>query len=227
MAKIEGLRVTNYRVLKDVTLGKLWKARRAIRLTPVTAFIGSNGVSKSCLFAAFGFLADSLKLGVEEACDTRGRGGFNRIRSQGSAGSIGFEIFFLQGAGTRPITYELDIDADGTRRPCVARDRLRQGREGQKYGRPFSFLMMNNGRGVAWKGDAQRQQVDADENTELELEELLNGPWALNTMFSFDDVMSGLRDLVGSENAPNHPGLLRPCECFAAFSSTLVLRSPA
>ena len=84
MAKIEGFRIKNYRVLKNVTLGKLWNMQQAQPLTPMTAVIGKNGVGKSSLFDAFGFLADCLKLGVEEACDTRGRGGFDRIRSQGS-----------------------------------------------------------------------------------------------------------------------------------------------
>ena len=50
----------------------------------MTAVIGKNGVGKSALFDAFGFLADALKSGVEEACDQRGRGGFERLRSQGA-----------------------------------------------------------------------------------------------------------------------------------------------
>jgi AAA15 family ATPase/GTPase len=83
MAKIEGFRIKKYRVLKNVTLGKLWNMQQAKPLTPMTAVIRKNGVGKSSLFDAFGFLADCLKLGVEEACDTRGRGGFDRIRSQG------------------------------------------------------------------------------------------------------------------------------------------------
>ena len=86
MAKIEGIRVANYRVLKNVTLGKLWNTQKVDPLTPMTAVIGKNGVGKSSLSDAFGFLTDCLKLGVEEACDVRGRGGFRRIRSQGSTG---------------------------------------------------------------------------------------------------------------------------------------------
>ena len=62
---------------------ELWNLQKAAPLTPMTAVIGKNGVGKSTLFDAFGFLADSLKSGVEEACDTRGRGGFDRIRTQG------------------------------------------------------------------------------------------------------------------------------------------------
>ena len=154
MAKIEGFRVANYRALKSVTLGKLWNAPKDVPLTPVTAVIGRNGVGKSCMFDAFGFLADCLELDVEKACNTRGRGGFNRIRSQGSAGPIRFEIHFRQGTRTQPITYVLDIDADSTGRPYVARECLRQRRKGQKNGEPFPFLTMNDGKGVVTRTES-------------------------------------------------------------------------
>jgi predicted ATPase len=79
MAKIEGIRIRNFRVLRDITLGKLWNLQKAEPLAPMTAVIGKNGVGKSTLFDAFGFLADCLKSGVEEACDLRGRGGSRYI----------------------------------------------------------------------------------------------------------------------------------------------------
>ena len=94
MAKIEGFRVKNFGTLKNAELGKLWNKQDSRPLTPFTAVIGKNGVGKSTLFDAFGFLADALKLGVEEACDTRGRGGFQKIRSQGQDGAIEFEIYY-------------------------------------------------------------------------------------------------------------------------------------
>lgn len=71
MAKIEGIRIRNFKALKDVTIGKLWSLQNAVSLTPMTAVIGKNGVGKSTLFDVFGFLADCLKTGVEEACDLR------------------------------------------------------------------------------------------------------------------------------------------------------------
>ena len=103
MAKIEGIRIQNFRALRDVTLGQLWDSPRSIQpLTPLTTVIGKNGVGKSSLFDAFGFLADCLKLGVEQACDGRGRGGFQRIRSQGADGAIEFTVYYQQSSEAGP-----------------------------------------------------------------------------------------------------------------------------
>lgn len=172
MARIEGFRIKNFRVLKDVTLGKLWNTQQTSPLTPLTAVIGKNGVGKSTLFDAFGFLADCLKSGVEEACDSRGRGGFDRIRTQGQNGPIEWEVYYKEEASARPITYELAIDLDVFGRPCVFKERLRQRRKGQKRGRPFSFLILNEGKGVVWKGDVEGRQID-EERGPLDLEGLI------------------------------------------------------
>ena len=112
MARIEGFSIKNYGVLRDITIGKLWNTQQNQSLTPMTVVIGKNGTGKSSLFDALGFLADCLKSGVEEACDARGRGGFDRIHSQGSNEPIEFQIYYRQASGDRPITYELVIDTE-------------------------------------------------------------------------------------------------------------------
>lgn len=160
MAGIEGLRIKNYRALKDITLGKLWNTQNQDSLTPMTAVIGKNGVGKSTLFDAFGFLSDCLKGGVEEACDARGRGGFERLRSQGQEGSIEFQIYYKEDYNSRPITYELAIDLDTDNRPYVKKERLRQRRKGQKTGWPFSFLLLDEGKGIVWKEEEEGKQVE-------------------------------------------------------------------
>ncbi|BAG04206.1 MULTISPECIES: AAA family ATPase [Microcystis] len=160
MSGIEGLRIKNYRALKDITLGKLWNTQNRDSLTPMTAVIGKNGVGKSTLFDAFGFLSDCLKGGVEEACDARGRGGFERLRSQGQEGSIEFQIYYKEDYNSRPITYELAIDLDTDNRPYVKKERLRQRRKGQKTGWPFSFLLLDEGKGIVWKGEEEGKQVE-------------------------------------------------------------------
>ena len=92
MPLIEGFRVQNYRALRDVTLGKLSNLQNVESLTPFTVVIGKNGAGKSTLFDAFGFVADCLTLDVETACDQKQRGGFERLRSQGTDEPIRFEI---------------------------------------------------------------------------------------------------------------------------------------
>jgi predicted ATPase len=134
---------------------------------PLTAVIGKNGVGKSTLFDAFGFLADCLRVGVEEACDARGRGGFKKLISQGQNGPMEFEIYYKEDGNARPITYELAIALDNSGRPNISQERLRQRRKGQKHGQPFSFLILRNGEGLVWKGehdgvDEERQDFDLD-----------------------------------------------------------------
>lgn len=167
MAKIDGIKIVNFRALKEVQFGKLWNNQGQQPLTPLTVVIGKNGAGKSTLFDAFGFLADCLKVGVEEACDLSGRGGYERIHTKGTEGPIEFEIYYREEGKARPITYEVAIDIDSRKRPFVKRERLRQRRKSQKYGRPFSFLMLNEGKGIVWKGEAGRQIKEDEDISDL------------------------------------------------------------
>jgi predicted ATPase len=174
MPNIEGFRIKNFRTLKDVQLGKLWNSGQINPLSPMTVVIGKNGVGKSSLFDAFGFLADCLKNGVEEACDLQERGGFERIRSRGQDGPIEFEVYYREDGNSRPITYEVSIDRDLTGRVYVVHERLRQRRKGQSTGRPFSFLWLYGGRGVVWKGEhegLQKEPANVDELFQIADEE--------------------------------------------------------
>ncbi|MFM0727428.1 AAA family ATPase [Paraburkholderia strydomiana] len=173
MAKIEGIRIRNFRALKDVTMGKLWNSQAADPLSAMTAVIGKNGVGKSTFFDVFGFLSDCLRGGVEEACDARGRGGFDRIRSQGQSGPIEFEIYYKEDGNARPITYEIIISVDLEGRPYVQKERLRQRRKNQSWGRPFSFLFLTEGKGVVWKGDADVSKSEVDEEDAADMLESL------------------------------------------------------
>ena len=158
MAKIEGFRVKNFKSLKDVTVGRLWWFQsQNDPLTPITAVIGKNGVGKSALFDAFGFLADALKSGVEEACDARGRGGFEKLRTQGQTDPIEFEVYYKASVNVRPIIYEIKIEADESGRPYVLREIMREDRKG--YSLPC-FLILEKGQGAAWKGNMAGGQVD-------------------------------------------------------------------
>ena len=159
MAKIEGLRIKNFKVLKDVTLGRLWNQPNSQPLTAMTAVIGKNGVGKSVLFDAFGFLADALQLGVEEACDARGRGGFEKMRTQEQTGPIEFEVSYRQQRNTRPITYQIAIELDTSGRPYVLREYLRQRRRGQGNDLPLFFLFLIEGQGMVWKGNQAVSQI--------------------------------------------------------------------
>ena len=163
MERIEGFRVRNFKVLKEVTLGRLglfsrlWRRQDGQPLTAMTAVIGKNGVGKSALFDAFGFLADALKSGVEEACDARGRGGFDKLRTQGERDRMEFEVHYRRHEDSLPITYEVAIEVDETGRPYVSEEKMYEDRV------DFSsslFLFLDKGRGVAWKGSLTGGEMD-------------------------------------------------------------------
>ena len=171
MATLEGFRVRNFGVLKDVTLGRLWDRRKDEALTPMTAIIGKNGVGKSALFDAFGFLSDALNFNnVEEACNARGRGGFDRIRTQGTTDPIEFDVYYREHGNARPITYQIAITTNKLGYPYILRERFQQRQKGQKRGSPFSFLILNEGSGVAWKGEQVGIQfVEIEEQEDFDL----------------------------------------------------------
>ncbi|MBT9583168.1 AAA family ATPase [bacterium] len=171
MAVIEGFRVQNYRALRDITLGKLSTQQRGEPLTPFTVVIGKNGVGKSTLFDAFGFVADCLSTDVESACDVKQRGGFERLRSMGVDDSIRFEIYYRETPNERPITYELAIGLDPSGRPFVESEVLRQRRKGQKHGRPYPFLRLQHGKGAVWAGE-EALEVEGEEERSQVLVEL-------------------------------------------------------
>ncbi len=171
MSLIEGFRVQNYRSLRDVTLGKLSNTQSSEPLTPLTVVIGKNGVGKSTLFDAFGFLADCLSTDVEAACDMKQRGGFERMLSRGESGAIRFEVYYREAPGERPITYELAITLDTSGRPFVESEVLKQRRKGQKHGQPFPFLRLNHGVGTVWVGE-ESLEVEGEESSDKESVEL-------------------------------------------------------
>ena len=160
MAKIEGFRVKNFKSLRDVTLGRLRRQPQNQPLTPMTAVIGKNGVGKSALFEAFGFLADALKSGVEEACDARGHGGFEKLRSQGQTGPIEFEVYYKAHTNVRPITYEIKIEADESGRPYVLTEEMHEDRKNDP---PLFFLILLKGQGGAWRKQTGVEGFDLSE----------------------------------------------------------------
>lgn len=147
--RIEGLRVRNYRVLRDVRLKNL---------TPLTVLIGPNGSGKSTLLDVFAFLAESFSHELADAWIQRG--GIREIRSRGQEGPIEIELAYREGPKTPRITYHLEIDEDGGS-PVVTREWLswRQ----KPRGREFRFLDYKHGAGAAIDGDAPDEHAERRE----------------------------------------------------------------
>jgi len=159
MPQLLGLRIQNYKSLADVSLGQTGYGQ-GTPIPSLSCFIGPNGSGKSSLLDAFGFLSDCLREGVEAACDKPQRGGFVKLRTQGEMGPIRFELYYRQTPQARPITYSFAVDEVGGV-PGVVEESLRQRRKGQKWGRPYPFLRLENGSGRVWAGDATEDEEGA------------------------------------------------------------------
>lgn len=151
MIRIEGIRIQNFRTLHDISLGRLQESSDLEPLSPLTVVIGKNGVGKSSLFDAFGFLSDCLKLGVEDACNARERGGYMKVHTLNQAGPIKFEISYKDSSDQSIYTYHLCIDLDQRSRPMVLSERLKQSNPNAKPPESHSFMILNSGQGLAWK----------------------------------------------------------------------------
>ncbi|MBF0141687.1 MAG: AAA family ATPase [Magnetococcales bacterium] len=160
MAMIEGFRIRNYRVLKDITMGRIGTDptfKDADPLTSLVTVIGRNGAGKSTLFDAFGFLADCMVMDVETACNEGRRGGLEKLLSadvkDDPKATIDFVIYYREAQNERPITYEVSIGYHPKGgQLCVASEKMRQRRQGEPYGRPYPFLDLVLGHGYAWAG---------------------------------------------------------------------------
>ena len=84
-ARIEYLKVQNFRALRDVEFKEL---------TPMTVLLGPNGSGKSTVFDVFAFLAECFELGLRKAWDKRGRA--KELKTRGSHGPLSIEIKYRE-----------------------------------------------------------------------------------------------------------------------------------
>ncbi|HCF56390.1 MAG TPA: ATPase [Myxococcales bacterium] len=153
MGHLLGIRIRNYKALRDVVLGKYEYDKEKDYLPALTCLIGPNGSGKSTVLDAFGFLADCLAENVEAACDKPHRGGFESLRTKGQTGPIEFDLYYREDKSSRPISYSLGVELKDDV-PVVAWETLKQRRKGQKHGRPYPFVKLEHGEGTAWSGQS-------------------------------------------------------------------------
>ena len=152
MTQLQGIRIRNYRVLRDISLGSL--APNSKSLTPLTAVVGEHGSGKSTLLDALAFLSDCLKYNVEDASDARG--GLARILSCGQKGPLEFELSFREEDRGQAV-YKLALDADRHGRPYVAKESLECSDPKQKH--PFFLLSLRQGCGFAMRPDVDKAEA--------------------------------------------------------------------
>lgn len=186
VARIEGLKVQNFRALKAVDLKEL---------TPMTVLVGPNGSGKSTVFDVFAFLSECFEFGLRRAWDRRGRA--RQLRTRGSDQPIAIELQYRErpksqgGRRKSPrITYHLSID-ERKGVPVIVHEWLQWRR--QRYGRPYRFLEYREGEGAATTGetpDSEDQRVESS----------LNSPdlLAVNALGQFEQHprVAALRDFI-------------------------------
>lgn len=139
-ARIEALKVKNFRVLKDIELTDM---------TPFTVLLGPNGSGKSTVVDIFAFLSECFETNLGNAWFRRG--GIANIRSKGARGPVEIEIRYKEKAKAGSITYRLSINEQNGQ-PVVVEESLHWNRG--DGGRPFHFLKVANGRGEVVYGKA-------------------------------------------------------------------------
>jgi predicted ATPase len=112
LPRLEGLRIENYRALRDLDLNDL---------TPLTVLIGPNGSGKSTVFDALGFLSDCFRVGLRDAW--RERGGASEIKTRGQHGPITISLTYRERPGAERFKYVLLID-ERNGNPVVSSERL-------------------------------------------------------------------------------------------------------
>ena len=100
-ARIEQLRVKNYRALRDIEFKDI---------TPLTVLLGPNGSGKSTVFDVFNFLSECFQYGLRHAWDRRGRA--KELKTRGRTGPIMIELKYRERPGRPIITYHLAIDEE-------------------------------------------------------------------------------------------------------------------
>jgi len=178
-ARIEYLRVQNYRALKEVEFKELM---------PMTVLLGPNGSGKSTVFDVFSFLSECFQYGLRHAWDRRGRA--RELRTRGARGPIVFEIKYRERPELPLITFHLAID-EGPRGPVVQEEWL-QWRRGSR-GRPFRFLEYREGQGRAVSGE-----MPDDQDTRVEIPLRSSDLIAVNTLGQFADHprIAALREFI-------------------------------
>lgn len=177
-ARIEYLKVRNFRALRDVEFRDL---------TPLTVLLGPNGSGKSTVFDVFAFLAECFELGLRRAWDKRGRA--KELKTRGGDGPVVIELKYRE-SGYPLITYHLAVD-ERAGAPVVAEEWL-QWRRGE-HGKPFRFLDYREGLGRAISGEAPDEQ-DRRVETPLKSPDLL----AVNALGQFAEHprVAALREFI-------------------------------
>ncbi len=163
-ARIEYLRVKNFRALKDIELRDI---------TPLSVLLGPNGSGKSTIFDVFNFLSECFDSGLRNAWERRGRA--KELKTRGQEGPVSIELKYREGHETPLMTYHLAVEEEAGK--LFVEDEWLAWRRGRQVGKPFKFLSYHRGQGEVVSGE-QPDERDTRVSRPLRTPDLL----AVNTL---------------------------------------------
>lgn len=110
-ARVEYLRVENYRALKSAEL-------KGIK--PLSVLLGPNGSGKSTIFDVFNFLSECFQLGLRHAWDRGGRA--RELKTRGQDGPVVIELKYRERPADRvrrPVETSRMKPSSGSTSRCV------------------------------------------------------------------------------------------------------------
>lgn len=128
---ILGIRIQNFEVLHDVTLGL---SREDLRspgatsrvLAELSALIGENSVGKSSLFRSLEFLNLSIREGLALASTEGKNTGFTQLKSRNRQGDMSFDLLVYSDRLKAILLYYIQITSDKHGRPRMREERVEQ-----------------------------------------------------------------------------------------------------
>lgn len=149
-AKLQALKVENYRALRDIEFKDL---------TPFTVLLGANGSGKSTVFDVFAFLHEAFTDGLRKAWDRRNR--MAGIRSVGESGPVAFKLQYSAPLDkqVRKVTYILKIDEERGGKPVIVEERLSWSTS-PGSGRPRDIIRFHRGSGTWWDESGHESNIE-------------------------------------------------------------------
>ncbi|MFA5543099.1 MAG: AAA family ATPase [Bacilli bacterium] len=121
--ELVGIKVRNFKVLRDVLVGLSWEDTQDIPLRKTTVLIGKNGTGKSTLIESIKLISDIYKFGITKAIDIHGGSKFLR-HIDSPHKEIQITLYFRGGIDEH-YSYQVSVGEDTNGKPIISGEILK------------------------------------------------------------------------------------------------------